>query len=64
MIQLCQLFLKMQVEFVFPYGYGRTGKTFIWKKISAAIRSKGEIVLIIASSGIVTLLIPRENCSL
>ncbi|XP_057740312.1 uncharacterized protein LOC130957472 [Arachis stenosperma] len=42
----------------FLYGYGGTGKTFIWKTLSAAIRSKGEIVLIVASSGIASLLLP------
>ncbi|XP_019166684.1 PREDICTED: uncharacterized protein LOC109162437 [Ipomoea nil] len=42
----------------FVYGYGGTGKTFLWKTISAAIRSKGEIVLNVASSGIASLLLP------
>lgn len=42
----------------FLYGYGGTGKTFIWRAISAALRCKGEIVLTVASSGIVALLIP------
>nr|KAJ0193496.1 hypothetical protein LSAT_V11C800439910 [Lactuca sativa] len=41
----------------FIYGYGGTGKTFLWKTISAAIRSKGEIVLNVASSGIASLLL-------
>lgn len=35
----------------FVYRYGGTGKTFIWKTLSAALRSKGEIVLNVASSG-------------
>ncbi|KAL7138086.1 hypothetical protein ABFS83_10G139200 [Erythranthe nasuta] len=42
----------------FLYGHGRTGKTSIWKTSSAAIRSKGEIVIIVASSGIASLLLP------
>jgi len=42
----------------FLYGYGGTGKTFIWRAMSAALRSKGEIVLTVASSGIASLLIP------
>lgn len=42
----------------FVYGYGGTGKTFIWKTLSAALRSKGEIVLNVASSGIASLLLP------
>ncbi|XP_052619576.1 uncharacterized protein LOC111881827 [Lactuca sativa] len=41
----------------FIYGYGGTGKTFLWKTISAAIRSQGEIVLNVASSGIASLLL-------
>ncbi|GJT78412.1 ATP-dependent DNA helicase PIF1-like protein [Tanacetum coccineum] len=43
--------------FFFLYGYGGTGKTYIWKTLSAAIRSKGEIVLNVASSGIASLLL-------
>ncbi|XP_012844687.1 PREDICTED: ATP-dependent DNA helicase PIF2-like [Erythranthe guttata] len=42
----------------FLYGHGGTGKTFIWKTLSAAIRSKGEIVINVASSGIASLLLP------
>ncbi|KAK7315487.1 hypothetical protein VNO77_34037 [Canavalia gladiata] len=42
----------------FVYGYGGTGKTFLWKSISARIRSKGDIVLTVASSGIAALLLP------
>ncbi|CAH1422268.1 unnamed protein product [Lactuca virosa] len=41
----------------FVYGYGGTGKTFLWKTISAAIRSDGNIVLNVASSGIASLLL-------
>ncbi|XP_052626722.1 uncharacterized protein LOC128133368 [Lactuca sativa] len=42
----------------FVYGYGGTDKTFLWKTISAAIRSDGNIVLNVASSGIASLLLP------
>ncbi|CAH1430090.1 unnamed protein product [Lactuca virosa] len=42
----------------FVYGYGGTGKTFLWKTISAAIRCDGNIVLNVASSGIASLLLP------
>ncbi|XP_021991438.2 ATP-dependent DNA helicase pif1-like [Helianthus annuus] len=41
----------------FVYGYGGTSKTFLWKTLSATIRSKGQIVLNVASSGIVSLLL-------
>ncbi|XP_061364994.1 uncharacterized protein LOC133308389 [Gastrolobium bilobum] len=44
--------------FFFLYGFGGTGKTFIWNTLSASIRSKGEIVLNVASSGIASLLLP------
>ncbi|XP_023741704.1 ATP-dependent DNA helicase PIF1-like [Lactuca sativa] len=42
----------------FVYGYGGTGKTFLWKTISATIRSNGNIVLNVASSSIALLLLP------
>ncbi|XP_019166602.1 PREDICTED: uncharacterized protein LOC109162335 [Ipomoea nil] len=42
----------------FVYGYGGTGKTFLWRALSSALRSKGEIVLNVASSGIASLLLP------
>ncbi|CAN6979834.1 unnamed protein product [Brassica oleracea var. botrytis] len=42
----------------FVYGFGGTGKTFLWKLLSAAIRCQGDIVLNVASSGIASLLLP------
>jgi len=41
----------------FVYGFGGTGKTFLWKTLFAAFRSKGDIVLNVASSGIASLLL-------
>ncbi|XP_076906088.1 uncharacterized protein LOC143562053 [Bidens hawaiensis] len=41
----------------FVYGYGGTRKTYLWKTLSTAIRSKGEIVLSVTSSGIASLLL-------
>ena len=41
----------------FVYGFGGTRKTFIWKTLSAAIRSRGDIVLNVASNGIASLLL-------
>ncbi|XP_061344252.1 uncharacterized protein LOC133290209 [Gastrolobium bilobum] len=41
------------------YGFGGTGKTFIWNTLSAFVRSRAEIVLNVASSGIASLLLPR-----
>ncbi|MCH79953.1 ATP-dependent DNA helicase PIF1, partial [Trifolium medium] len=46
-------------DFYFLYGYGGTGKTFLWKTLSAALRSQGKIVLNVASSGIASLLLPN-----
>ncbi|CAN6859813.1 unnamed protein product, partial [Brassica oleracea] len=42
----------------FVYGFGGTGKTFLWKLLPAAIRMRGEICLNVASSGIASLLLP------
>ncbi|XP_056849793.1 uncharacterized protein LOC108841698 [Raphanus sativus] len=41
----------------FLSGFGGTGKTFLWKLLSAAIRSRGDIALNVASSGIASLLL-------
>ncbi|XP_076903521.1 uncharacterized protein LOC143558591 [Bidens hawaiensis] len=41
----------------FVYGYGGTGKTFLWKTLASSVRSKGLIVLNVASSGIASLLL-------
>lgn len=41
----------------FVYGFGGTGKTFLWKLLSAAIRCKGHLALNVASSGIAALLL-------
>ncbi|GJS03997.1 ATP-dependent DNA helicase RRM3-like protein [Tanacetum coccineum] len=41
----------------FVYGYGGTGKTYLYKTMSAALRSQGDIVLNGASRGITALLL-------
>lgn len=41
----------------FVYGHGGTGKTFLWSTIIAKLRSEGQIVLAVASSGIASLLV-------
>lgn len=41
----------------FVYGFGGTGKTFMWKTLSAAIRSEGDIFPNVASSVISSLLL-------
>ncbi|RID75695.1 hypothetical protein BRARA_B02726, partial [Brassica rapa] len=45
----------------FVYGFGGTGKTFLWRILSAAIRCKGDIVLNTASSGIASLLLQGDE---
>ncbi|CAN4126443.1 unnamed protein product [Withania somnifera] len=42
----------------FLYGYGGTGKAFIWRTLSSGILSRGDIVLTVVSSGIASLLLP------
>ena len=43
----------------FIYGYGGTGKTYLWKTLSTSLRAKRHIVLTVASSGIASLLLPN-----
>nr|GEW05745.1 DNA helicase [Tanacetum cinerariifolium] len=50
--------LKKQQELIFVYGHGGTGKTFLWKTIISTLRSEEKIVLVVASSGIASLLLP------
>jgi hypothetical protein len=42
----------------FVYGYGGTGKTFLWTTLLNFVRSKGKLALAVASSGIASLLLP------
>ncbi|KAL4349625.1 hypothetical protein AHAS_Ahas10G0060700 [Arachis hypogaea] len=48
----------------FLYGQGGCGKTFLWSTISWSIRSKGGIILNVASCGIVVLLLPNGRTAL
>uniref|UniRef100_A0A0R0IRC7 ATP-dependent DNA helicase n=1 Tax=Glycine max TaxID=3847 RepID=A0A0R0IRC7_SOYBN len=43
----------------FLYGYGGTGKTYIWRTLASSLRAKNQIVIMVASSGIASLLLPR-----
>uniref|UniRef100_A0A2N9EYQ4 ATP-dependent DNA helicase n=1 Tax=Fagus sylvatica TaxID=28930 RepID=A0A2N9EYQ4_FAGSY len=45
----------------FVYGHGGTGKTYLWKTLISCLRSQGQIVLAMASSGIAALLLPGGN---
>ncbi|KAG5049763.1 hypothetical protein JHK85_010866 [Glycine max] len=42
----------------FLYGYGGTGKTYIWKTLASSLRADNKIVIMVASSGIASLLLP------
>ena len=42
----------------FVYGHGGTGNTYLYRIILSAIRSKGKIALVVASSGIAASLLP------
>ncbi|XP_058759678.1 uncharacterized protein LOC131632992 [Vicia villosa] len=42
----------------FLYGYGGTGKTYMWRTLASYIRSRRQICLTVASSGIASLLLP------
>ncbi|XP_071687485.1 ATP-dependent DNA helicase RRM3-like [Rutidosis leptorrhynchoides] len=45
----------------FVYGSGGTGKTFLWNTLSAALRSRSQIMLNVASRGIFALLFPGRR---
>lgn len=47
----------------FVYGCGGTGKTFLWRAIISKIRYAGKVVLLVASSGIASLLLPGGRTS-
>ncbi|XP_058767938.1 uncharacterized protein LOC131641626 [Vicia villosa] len=42
----------------FLHGYGGTRKTYMWRTLAAALRSKHDICLTVATSGIASLLLP------
>jgi hypothetical protein len=56
---ICNSVMNKEGRTFFVYGYGGTGKTFLWTTILNFIRDQGKIALAIASSGIAALLLPR-----
>ncbi|CAJ2661609.1 unnamed protein product [Trifolium pratense] len=56
--QIMEAVTKQQGGVFFLHGYGGTGKTFMWRTLASALRSKQEIVLTVATSGIAALLLP------
>ncbi|XP_035833040.1 uncharacterized protein LOC118481843 [Helianthus annuus] len=49
---------------VFVFGSGGTGKTYLWKTLISCFRSRGQIVLSVASSGIASLYYLDSCCSI
>lgn len=45
-------------DVIFVHGHGGIGKTYLWKTIISKLRSEGRVVLVVASSGIASLLLP------
>ena len=54
---------KQQGGVFFLYGYGGTGKTYMWNTLAVALRSKRNIVLPVTTSGIAALLLPDGRTS-
>jgi chromosomal replication initiation ATPase DnaA len=50
--------LEKRQELIFVQGHEGMGKTFLWHTIINRLRSDGLIVLVVASSGIASLLLP------
>ncbi|XP_028758137.1 ATP-dependent DNA helicase PIF1-like [Neltuma alba] len=49
---------SVSTTFFFVYGYGGTGKTFLWNALTSTLRAQGDIVLTVASSRIAATLLP------
>ncbi|KAI9085518.1 hypothetical protein K1719_032361 [Acacia pycnantha] len=49
---------KTATSFFFVQGYGGTRKTFLWNALTSTLHARGDIVLTVASSGIVATLLP------
>ncbi|KAH1229282.1 ATP-dependent DNA helicase pif1 [Glycine max] len=57
--QIVEAVNKDEGDMFFLYGYGGTGKTYIWKTLASSLRADNKIVIMVASSGIVSMLLPR-----
>lgn len=49
---------KKEGGLFFVYGRGGCGKTYLWRTLISKLRSQGDIVLSVASSGIAATLLP------
>ena len=45
-------------DMFFLYGYGGTGKICIWRTLASSLRAKNQIVIMVASSSMASLLLP------
>ncbi|XP_054783684.1 uncharacterized protein LOC129290756 [Prosopis cineraria] len=50
---------SQDAKFFFVYGFGGIGKTYLWNCLSTYLKSQGEIVLSVGSSGITSTLLPN-----
>ncbi|KAI5422591.1 hypothetical protein KIW84_045865 [Lathyrus oleraceus] len=58
---IMNVIVQKHIGVFFVDGLGGTGKTFIYRTIMASLRSRGEIVLATASSGIAAILLPGDR---
>jgi hypothetical protein len=58
---ICSSIMNSEGQTFFVYGYGGTGKTFLWTTLLNFVRGQGKIALAVASSGITTLLLPGSR---
>uniref|UniRef100_A0A0R0EF43 ATP-dependent DNA helicase n=1 Tax=Glycine max TaxID=3847 RepID=A0A0R0EF43_SOYBN len=56
--QIVEVVNKDEGGMFFLYGYGGTGKTYIWKTLASSLRANNKIVIMVASSDIASLLLP------
>ncbi|KAL5177388.1 ATP-dependent DNA helicase PIF1 [Glycine soja] len=62
--KIIQVVNNNEGEMFFLYGFGGTGKTFIWRTFASSLRADNQIVIIVASSGIASLLLPGGRTAL
>ena len=53
------LIIEVEEGLFFKYGSGGIGKIYLWNTLISNFRSKKQIVLIVASSRIASLLLPK-----
>ncbi|KAG4912135.1 hypothetical protein JHK86_052568 [Glycine max] len=59
--QIIEVVNKNQGGMFFLYGFGGTRKTFIWRTLETSLRANNQIVIIVASNGIASLLLPGSR---